>query len=137
MLSDDWSYEVTGTFENTPGSDIFAIANYAGRWWPQPHSLRATAEGQWTVKFHFGCAGKHTLYIVKANELGAALMNYYRKVTSLNEERTTRLKGNLKFEGAAAWLRFSIACTMIAAPVQCDVDGIPEGSHKLLPKRAN
>src|SRR5438034_8106697 len=28
-------------------------------------------------------------------------------------------------------------CTMIAAPVQCDVDGIPKGSHSLLLKRAN
>jgi hypothetical protein len=28
-------------------------------------------------------------------------------------------------------------CTMIAAPVQCDVDGIPKGSHYVLLKRAN
>src|SRR6266542_6234307 len=27
-------------------------------------------------------------------------------------------------------------CTMIAAPVQCDVDGIPKGSHCVLLKRA-
>ena len=27
--------------------------------------------------------------------------------------------------------------TMIAAPVQCDVDGIPKGSHYVLLKRAN
>jgi hypothetical protein len=26
---------------------------------------------------------------------------------------------------------------MIAAPVQCDVDGIPKGSHYVLLKRAN
>jgi hypothetical protein len=28
-------------------------------------------------------------------------------------------------------------CTMIAASVQCDVDGIPKGSHDVLLKRAN
>jgi hypothetical protein len=28
-------------------------------------------------------------------------------------------------------------CTMIAAPVQCDVDEIPKGSHYVLLKRAN
>jgi hypothetical protein len=28
-------------------------------------------------------------------------------------------------------------CTMIAAPVQSDVDGIPKGSHYVLLKRAN
>src|SRR5437773_5820813 len=28
-------------------------------------------------------------------------------------------------------------CTMIAAPVQCDVDGIPKGSHYVLLKRPN
>jgi hypothetical protein len=28
-------------------------------------------------------------------------------------------------------------CTMIATPVQCDVDGIPKGSHYVLLKRAN
>src|SRR5258705_1236732 len=28
-------------------------------------------------------------------------------------------------------------CTMIAAPVQCDVDGIPKGSHRVLLKRPN
>jgi hypothetical protein len=27
--------------------------------------------------------------------------------------------------------------TMIAAPVQCDVDRVPEGSHYVLLKRAN
>jgi hypothetical protein len=29
------------------------------------------------------------------------------------------------------------AFTMIAAPIQCDVDGIPKGSHYVLLKRAN
>jgi hypothetical protein len=29
------------------------------------------------------------------------------------------------------------AFAMIAAPVQCDVDGIPKGSHYVLLKRAN
>src|SRR4029453_8266900 len=28
-------------------------------------------------------------------------------------------------------------CTMIAAPIQCDADGIPKGSHYMLLKRAN
>jgi len=28
-------------------------------------------------------------------------------------------------------------CTVIAAPVQCDVDGIPKGSHYVFLKRAN
>jgi hypothetical protein len=28
-------------------------------------------------------------------------------------------------------------CTMIAAPVQCDVDGIAKGSHSALLKRPN
>jgi hypothetical protein len=27
--------------------------------------------------------------------------------------------------------------TMIEAPVQCDIDGIPKGSHYVLLKRAN
>jgi hypothetical protein len=29
------------------------------------------------------------------------------------------------------------AFTMIAAPIQCDVDGIPKGSHYVLLKRVN
>ena len=28
-------------------------------------------------------------------------------------------------------------CTMIAAPVQCDIDGIPKGSHYVLRKASN
>jgi hypothetical protein len=28
-------------------------------------------------------------------------------------------------------------CPMIAAPVQCDVDGIPKGAHYVLLKRPN
>ena len=46
---------------------------------------------------HFGRSGAHRIYIVKANELGVLLVNYYRKIVRTNQERKRQIKGNPKF----------------------------------------
>jgi hypothetical protein len=87
------AYEVVGTYENPPGPDIAALSDNNGRWYFQPHAVRVVDEGkkQWSTKFYFGNPGPHTLYIVKANELGIVLRNYYRRVVELNTQRTRQL----------------------------------------------
>ena len=54
---------------------------------------------EWETMVHFGRSGAHRIYIVKANELGVLLVNYYRKIVRTNQERKRQIKGNLKFEG--------------------------------------
>jgi pyrimidine deaminase RibD-like protein len=80
-------FELEGKFLNPPGADVFAFIGNGGQWWPQPHALHVTGERRWTVKLYFGSYGPHTVCIVKASELGAALVAYYRKVSAQNVER--------------------------------------------------
>jgi pyrimidine deaminase RibD-like protein len=81
------AFEIQGKFLNPPGDDVFAFTGIGGQWWPQPHPLRVTGEGTWSVKVHFGTYGPHTVCIVKACELGTDLVKYYQKVAALNIER--------------------------------------------------
>jgi len=98
-------FDLEGTYENPPQSDTFALSFGSGRWYFQPHPVRVIDENhkRWSTRFHFGDYNPHTLYIVKANELGVVLVNYYRKVTSINTDRTKRLKE--KFPNEEAFLK--------------------------------
>ena len=86
-------FEIAGTYENAPENDTFALDYNNGRWYFQPHPIRVIDETtrQWATKFYFGAYGRHTLYIVKASELGIVLVNYYRKVVGINQQRTKQL----------------------------------------------
>jgi len=99
-----------GEFLNEPGDDVVAfISGPDGHWFPQPYSLKSTGKpNEWQVKVHFGKYGAHRIYIVKANDLGMALVNYYHKVLRTNKERKNQLRGKLKIqdkEGEDAFLR--------------------------------
>ncbi|HEY6763279.1 MAG TPA: deaminase [Candidatus Sulfotelmatobacter sp.] len=85
-------FEFEGTFLNSPGDDVFALTNIGGQWWPQPHPLRSTGTSTWSVKVYFGAYGPHTVCIVRANELGAGLIRYYRKIGSQNQKTRDRVK---------------------------------------------
>jgi pyrimidine deaminase RibD-like protein len=77
------TYTMSGSFRHPPGDDVFAITNIGGRWWPQPYALSVDElQQRWSVKVHFGGYGPHVLAIVRANDLGKALVNYYRKITN-------------------------------------------------------
>jgi len=85
------TFEFQGTFLNPPGNDVFAFTNVGGRWWPQPYSLQVTGPKTWSVKVHFGNYEPHTVAIVRANELGVGLIEYYRKITAKNRDRRNRV----------------------------------------------
>lgn len=89
-------YELKGKFLNPPGKDVFAFIGKDGKWWPQPYSLSLTSDNQWSVKLHFGTYGIHTLSIVRANELGIALIEYYRKVGGLNRDRRKQMTEHVR-----------------------------------------
>ena len=95
------TWDVKGTFLNPPGDDVYAfVVGPDGHWSPQPHALKQVGErNEWETMVHFGRSGAHRIYIVKANELGVLLVNYYRKIVRTNQERKRQIKGNLKFEG--------------------------------------
>lgn len=86
-------FEIEGTYENPPGDDTFGLVDRNGRWSFQPHSLKLDeTRKQWSTKFYFGEFGAHTLYIVKASELGTVLANYYRQAIDRNIQRTKKLR---------------------------------------------
>jgi len=94
-------WEFRGDFINPPGEDVIAFTSQGNQWWPQPYSLRVTnlESKQWAVKMHFGGCGPHTIYIVRAGELGIDLVKYYRKVTHRMQQLKEKLKGHLKVQG--------------------------------------
>lgn len=85
-------YEFEGKYLNPPGPDVFVFTGIGGTWWPQPNSLRVTGPGTWAVKVHFGSFDMHTVCIVKANDLGSHLVDFYRKMTQMNKNREARAK---------------------------------------------
>lgn len=78
----DGVYTLEGTYLNPPGEDVFALTNIGAKWWPQPYPLTARGDGTWFVKLHFGSYEDHMIWIVRASELGMALMRYYRNITA-------------------------------------------------------
>src|ERR1035441_3187146 len=92
-------FELEGTFLNPPGDDVFALTNIGGQWWAQPYPLRLTANDTWSVKVHFGGYGPHTVCIVRANELGAGLIRYYRKIGALNRKARDLVKEVIRGSG--------------------------------------
>jgi hypothetical protein len=95
-FDNDGVFELEGTFLNSPGEDVFALISKNGRWWPQPNSLSLTGGNKWSVKLHFGTYGTHTLYLVRASELGISLIKYYQKVGGLNREQRKRMKEHVR-----------------------------------------
>lgn len=86
-------FELRGSYLNAPGADVFALANIGGQWWPQANSLSTNeSDKTWSVKVKLGSYAPHTLAIVRANELGMALFNYYRKITANNWSRDRALQ---------------------------------------------
>jgi diaminohydroxyphosphoribosylaminopyrimidine deaminase/5-amino-6-(5-phosphoribosylamino)uracil reductase len=97
-------YIIQGDALNEPGDDVIVMTNVGGRWWPQPYRLSVDAKStapkiKWTVKVHFGLPGPHSIYILRASDLGIAVFNYYRKITQQNARREEMLRGHTKFQG--------------------------------------
>ena len=86
---------------------LYAITGGGGRWWPQDE-LYAASDDEWTAKVWVRRAGRHTASIVRANELGNALMQYYWRMAEVHEgwkreirdklgDQTYELKGGLYY----------------------------------------
>ena len=78
--------KMTGSFENAPGPDVFAISVAGNQWWPQRHILRIPRPGEWETSFSVGGRGPHDLCVVKASQLAIDLIEYYRKVVRENQK---------------------------------------------------
>jgi pyrimidine deaminase RibD-like protein len=75
------TYTIEGTFLNPPGGDVFALTSDGAHWWPQPYPLNVTENKHWSVKLHFGGHGRRVISIIRATELGEAMIKYYFKIT--------------------------------------------------------
>jgi pyrimidine deaminase RibD-like protein len=80
-----------------PGNDIFVVSERRGAWWPQGSKLRpvpgSEADGYPVYEFEswFTVTGLQWVHVVRANELGQALIGYYNKVCRNNEHARRKL----------------------------------------------
>jgi diaminohydroxyphosphoribosylaminopyrimidine deaminase/5-amino-6-(5-phosphoribosylamino)uracil reductase len=95
---------ISGKFVNEPGDNVVAITNIGDQWWPQPGTLRVATERdrEWECTVYFGLTGVHKIYIVKANDLGMAFVEYYRKVIVKQGQILKKVVAELKVSEATA-----------------------------------
>jgi pyrimidine deaminase RibD-like protein len=80
-----------------PGNDIFVVSERGGSWWPQSYKLRpvrgSEAAGYPVYEFEswFSTTGPQRVHVVRANELGQALILYYNKVCRNNKHAREKL----------------------------------------------
>jgi len=86
---------------NPPGTDYYLFSFRQGLCWPQPGPFRQVEEGVWEIDAYFGATEEHTLHLVTANDLGRALIEYYRKIVRLSTERREKLKNEITTEQLA------------------------------------
>jgi pyrimidine deaminase RibD-like protein len=92
------TYETQGKYAvrfkclNPPGTNTYLVSFRQGLCWPQSGSFRQVNESVWEIDLYFGSTGEYTLHLVTANDLGRALIEYYRKVVRLNIERREKVK---------------------------------------------
>ena len=80
---------------NPPGVDTYLLVYQRGQYWPQPGPFREVEHGLWEIDAYFGSTGEQTLQIVTANNLGSALIGYYRKIVQQNRSRRERLRDKI------------------------------------------
>ncbi len=85
-------HTVRGTFTNPPARDVFAMtyvqpdesALTQGGWWPQePLRIIPNTENEWEADVQFGAPGRLAIHIVKANELGRGLIDFYSQLKEI------------------------------------------------------
>lgn len=85
-----------------PGSDVFVVSERSGMWWPQQFKLHPVhgeeVDGYQVYAFElwFTTPGPQSVHVIKANELGNALILYFNKVCRNNVH--ARRKLNLTLE---------------------------------------
>jgi len=97
-------YTFRGDALNEPGDDVVIMTRIGGRWWPQRSRLNVDpaskpSKFKWSADVDFGSYEPHSIYIMRANDLGMAIVNYYLKITQQNWDREKMLRGNVKFQG--------------------------------------
>jgi hypothetical protein len=68
------------TFRCTPrpGRDVFLFTEHDNGWWPRRERLKQTTDNVYETKTFFGGPGRHTIHIVRANDLlGVVLLENY------------------------------------------------------------
>lgn len=80
---------------NPPGPDTYLLLYRGGLYWPQSGTFRPIESGVWEIDAHFGTTGEFVLQLVTANELGSALIRFYRTVVESNRQRRARLGGKV------------------------------------------
>ncbi len=80
---------------NPPGPDTYLLEYRDGLFWPQAGPFREIERNVWEIDAHFGTTGEFVLQLVTGNDLGNALVAYYRKVVEENRRRRERLRGKV------------------------------------------
>ena len=79
-------HKIKGTFTNPPTRDVIAMTyvepnesiELRGGWWPQEPVRRVPGtDNEWEATVQFGSPGDLVVHIVRANELGRELVQFY------------------------------------------------------------
>ena len=86
------NWTIRCTCINPPGNDVFVLVNQVGLWWPQREKLRRIGDtDMWEAKVSFGTPGRFSLHIVKASDLGVAMIEYFQKMNTMIVDQRKRL----------------------------------------------
>ena len=72
----------------------------------------------------FGVTGPHIVHVVRASDLGATLLAYYRKVIRSNQGRRSRLQGKLEGQHFELLKSDYIGIEMSKLPKGLDTQGV-------------
>ncbi len=128
QLAPDMSFNLSGEYLKRPGSDVYVLAATASQLWPQPNALMDLGGNTWSAKIFFGSAGERVIYVVRANELGTALIQYYRKITTAKQKNRIDLEAYAAKHGLQSHTQRLLDLVGTAYP-GINIATLPKGFH--------
>jgi hypothetical protein len=132
------TYEAAGNYtfrcrtNKIPGNDVRVVVARGGQWWPQAGRLSRLGGGnEYEFSANFGDYGPRDVHVVKVNDLGASLFDYYLRVGTSNQDRRKRIMSkHPEVDGRLFWGNYT------PIPVDRHFDGLEiQGSVTVIIER--
>jgi pyrimidine deaminase RibD-like protein len=121
------NFTFSGECLNPPGADVYVIVEKSGRYYPQNQQpTQGSDPTKWQVAANFGTYGLHTVYLVKANEIGTAFLHYYRRVLDTNIDRKEKLRSHYNLN-EDDWKKLARELHLPGAPIGIEMSRLSKG----------